>query len=44
MKKVLIITYSEDNECIDMVKTAVKEKNGETYRFNKTCGYIRAGG
>lgn len=34
MKKILIITYSEDNECIDMVKTAVKEKNGETYRFN----------
>ena len=34
MKKVLIITFSEDNECIDMVKTAIKEKNGETYRFN----------
>ncbi|UCH95273.1 MAG: MvdD family ATP-grasp ribosomal peptide maturase [Candidatus Aminicenantes bacterium] len=34
MKKILIITYSEDNECIDMVNTAVKEKNGETYRFN----------
>lgn len=34
MKKILIITYSEDNECIDMVRTAVKEKNGETYRFN----------
>jgi hypothetical protein len=34
VKKILIITYSDDNECIDMVKTAVKEKNGETYRFN----------
>jgi MvdD family ATP-grasp ribosomal peptide maturase len=34
VKKILIITYSEDNECIDMVKTAVKEKNGGTYRFN----------
>ena len=34
MKKVLIITYSEDNECIDTVKTAINEKNGEAYRFN----------
>jgi len=34
MKKILIITYSEDNECIEMVKTAVKEKNGEIYLFN----------
>ena len=34
MKKILIITYSDDNECIDMVKTAIKEKNSETYRFN----------
>jgi MvdD family ATP-grasp ribosomal peptide maturase len=34
VKKILIITYSEDNECIDMVKTAVKEKKSETYRFN----------
>jgi MvdD family ATP-grasp ribosomal peptide maturase len=34
VKKILIITYSEDNECIDMVKTAIKEKNGEIYRFN----------
>jgi MvdD family ATP-grasp ribosomal peptide maturase len=30
----MIITYSEDNECIDMVKTAIEEKNGEIYRFN----------
>lgn len=30
----MIITYSEDNECIEMVKTAIKEKDGDTYRFN----------
>jgi len=34
MNKVLIITFSEDNECIDLVETAVKEKKGKTYRFN----------
>ena len=34
MKKILIITYSEDNECIERVKDALIEKNSETYRLD----------
>ncbi len=34
MKKVLIITFSDDNECIKMVTEAVKTAGGEVYRFN----------
>ncbi|PCH69506.1 MAG: MvdD family ATP-grasp ribosomal peptide maturase [Bacteroidetes bacterium] len=34
MKKVLIVTFSEDNECIDMVSDAIKSKGGEVIRFD----------
>lgn len=34
MEKILIITFSDDNECIQMVTDAVKAKKGEVYRFN----------
>lgn len=34
MKKILILTFSDDNECIQLVTDAVKAKNGEVYRFN----------
>ena len=34
MKKVLIITFSDDNECIRMVTDAVNAAGGEVYRFN----------
>jgi MvdD family ATP-grasp ribosomal peptide maturase len=34
MKKILIITFSTDNECISMVTEALKAKNAEVFRFN----------
>ena len=34
MKKILIITFSTDNECIAMVTNALEAKNAEVYRFN----------
>lgn len=34
MKKVLIITHSEDNECIDIVSRKIVEHGGEAIRFN----------
>lgn len=34
MKKVLIITYSQDNECIKMVSEEIKKKGGIAVRFN----------
>lgn len=37
MKKILIITYSEDNECIPMVEEAIKAGKAEAFRFNTDC-------
>ncbi|MEZ4886015.1 MAG: MvdD family ATP-grasp ribosomal peptide maturase [Chitinophagales bacterium] len=34
MKKILIITYSQDNESIEMVTNAIRQKGGEVIRFN----------
>ncbi|WP_136667015.1 MvdC/MvdD family ATP grasp protein [Flavobacterium sp. H122] len=34
MKKVLIITHSKDNECIEVVSKKIKEQNGLPIRFN----------
>lgn len=34
MKKVLIITHSADNECIEVVSSKIREKNGVPIRFN----------
>lgn len=34
MKKVLIITHSKDNECVDVVSKKIKEQNGLSIRFN----------
>ncbi|MCP5049849.1 MAG: MvdD family ATP-grasp ribosomal peptide maturase [bacterium] len=33
-KKVLIVTYSEDNECINMVQKVLKAENAEVFRFD----------
>jgi MvdD family ATP-grasp ribosomal peptide maturase len=34
MKRVLIITFSQDNECIELVEKALKARKAEPYRFN----------
>lgn len=34
MEKVLIITHSQDNECIDIVSKRLREYNAEAIRFN----------
>lgn len=34
MKKILIITYSQDNECIKMVTDAAEELGAKAYRFD----------
>ena len=34
MEKVLIITHTLDNECIDIVSRKIREHGGEPIRFN----------
>ena len=34
MKKILIITHSKDNECVDIVSKKINELNGLPIRFN----------
>jgi glutathione synthase/RimK-type ligase-like ATP-grasp enzyme len=34
MKKILIITHSKDNECVEVVSKKIKEFNGSPIRFN----------
>lgn len=34
MKKILIITFTEDNECVPMVQESVKARNAQAYRLD----------
>lgn len=34
MKNVLIVTYSGDNECVNMVEEALKKRNARSFRFD----------
>lgn len=34
MKKVLLITFSNDNQCIEMISDAIRKKGGTPVRFN----------